>query len=83
MEDGGDPDQFIPVQPSLSGEWADSLTPKNLVDAILLPDEDGHRLSADDVEAICAAWEAGVDERFNGLVAAHCRNVLDVHEESH
>lgn len=81
----GDPraEELMPVQPSLSGEWADEMTPHLLLEAVLLPGEMPEQVSMEDREAICTAWEAGVDARFQAAVEEHVKNIVTNHEESH
>jgi hypothetical protein len=72
MMDDGDPELFdyLPVQPNLSGEWADSPTPKSLFEDITGLDAhaesswsyDGYQTV---LEAICEAWEQGCEEAFS------------------
>jgi hypothetical protein len=71
MMDEGDPalDDYLPARPNLSGEWADSMTPARLFEAITGLDAhaeaswnyDGYQSV---LEPLCDAWEAGVDETF-------------------
>jgi hypothetical protein len=72
LEEGDSEDvaEYLPARPNLSGEWADDPTPGSLFRAITgrRPEE------ADDdvVDALCDAYERGVDETFE----AECERVL-------
>ena len=45
------------VEPDLSGEWADSLTPNALMRELGL---DPYEVDPDDSAELCSAWEEGV-----------------------
>lgn len=71
MMDDGDPalDDFLPTRPDLSGEWSGAPTPASLFEEVTGLDahaeaswnQDAYQTA---LEAICDAWEAGVDETF-------------------
>jgi hypothetical protein len=62
MMDDGDPaiDDYLPAQPNLSGEWADSPTPMSLYRDIV----DGDGDDTDVIDSLAEAYEAGVDDTF-------------------
>ena len=79
MLDNGDPqvDEYLPQRPDLSGEWADSPTPRSLFEDITGLDAhaesswnyDGYQAV---LEVICEAWEDGVSEVFE----TECERIL-------
>jgi hypothetical protein len=74
IEDG-DPgilDRF--EAPNLSGEMADARTPAALARELGL---DGDDLEGEAFDAVCEAYEAGVDEAFLPAVEAELRRALD------
>lgn len=78
MEDG-DPraSDYLPVEPNLSGEWADAPTPGSLYEDVTGRDAHGDATWNQGtyqaaLEAICEAWESGVMESFS----AECERVL-------
>jgi hypothetical protein len=67
----GDPAayDYLPQQPNLSGEWADSLTPRSLFERITGLDAHAEATWSIDAynavcDALCDAYEAGVSEIF-------------------
>jgi hypothetical protein len=70
----GDPaaDDYFPARPNLSGEWADSLTPRALCEAIGVETDDG-----DEISALCDAYEAGVDESFEDAIEQELRTFVE------
>ena len=71
LEDG-DPEAwgYLPEIPNLSGEWADSPTPRSLADDLGIDPE------SDLLEAACEAWEEGVSETFEDACIRELRNVV-------
>lgn len=67
--ENGDPrlDEQLPMQPTLSGEWAGDPTPKSLAADIIGGDTwlrvDPNELSAT-IDALAQEWERGVSEHF-------------------
>lgn len=63
--DDGDPrlDDHLPNRPNLSGEWADAPTPASLAVEILGTGPDTAERE-EQVDAICDAFEQGVDDTF-------------------
>lgn len=79
MLDDGDPeaDDYLPPRPTLSGEWADGMTPRSLFEYVTGFDAHAEAsFNADAyngvVDALCEAYEAGVDETFT----TECERVL-------
>jgi hypothetical protein len=76
--DDGDPraEEYLPATPNLSGEWADSPTPRSLYHDIMdnVPGESAQPewLSQRIEEEIADAWEAGVSSTFE----PECERIL-------
>lgn len=81
MLDDGDPQAFdyLPARPDLSGEWADSPTPRSIAADILGADWETHGNNAPDyidaetVDVLAEAWEAGVSETFEAACETELR----------
>lgn len=85
MLEDGDPEAFdhLPTRPSLSGEWADDPTPRSLFEDVT--DLDAHAEATWNVdaysavvEALCDAYERGVDETFEAACGAELRRIVEV-----
>jgi hypothetical protein len=87
MLDAGDPEVYdhLPARPDLSGEWADSPTPRSLYRDIMgnVPGESAHPewLSERIETEIADAWEAGVDSTFESECERILRAALAVETE--
>jgi hypothetical protein len=83
--DDGDPEayDYLPATPNLSGEWADSPTPASLYREIVGLDP-ADRIAEDEdadgeiIDALCDAYERGVDETFG----VECERILRAALES-
>jgi hypothetical protein len=72
MAEDGDPVlwDYLPAQPTLSGEWADDPTPASLARDIL-----GEDWTAEDAGDLAAAWDEGVAEVFEDACVAELRRI--------
>jgi len=61
------------LPPTLSGEWADEMTPLMLARELGLEDPESGAIRG--LEAACEAWEDGVGETFE----AECERLLELH----
>ena len=82
MLDDGDPaaDDYLPARPNLSGEWADSPTPRSLFEDVTALDAHAEATWQPAayqmvIEALCEAWERGVAETFEAACEAELRKV--------
>jgi hypothetical protein len=76
----GDPEAWdrLPAMPDLSGEWADSPTPRSLFEELTGCDAHCEATWNQDtyqevLESICEAWEAGVSDEFEAACEAELR----------
>lgn len=83
MLEDGDPavEQYLPARPDLSGQWADSMSPRDLFEATT--GLDAHAESTwcpdaynDVVTALCDSYEDGVSETFESACEAELRHWL-------
>lgn len=63
----------LPHVPDLSGEWADEPTPSQLATAV--GGELGVSVDADLADALCSAWEAGVQVGYAAAAEASLREL--------
>lgn len=70
--DGGDPRAYLPAYPTLSGEWADGLTPITLWEFITGENLADAQEAGSAIDALADEWEAAVAETFY----AECERVL-------
>lgn len=79
MIEDGDPEayDYLPRRPSLSGEWADEITCRDLVGLVT-----GSNETVPDWldEEIAQAWEDGVDETFEDACVKTLRAFLPVED---
>lgn len=82
--DEGDPaaEQYLPPRPNLSGEWADSMSPRILFESVT--GLDAHAEASFNVDAynevlelLCDAWDEGVSETFEPAIGAELARWLD------
>lgn len=82
MDRGEDVYDYLPEWPNLSGEWADSETPRSLAADIMGADYETHGynapdfLASDAVSALADAWHAGVSATFSSACEAELVGAL-------
>jgi hypothetical protein len=79
LMDNGDPraDDYLPATPNLSGEWAGDPTPHSLYEDVT-GRSSSDRVFGAIIDAICDAWERGVEDTFQ----PECERLLRAAVES-